>query len=37
MELISKSVLANNQKIYHPSDVISESMMLAILPPVCGG
>jgi molybdopterin converting factor small subunit len=36
-ELLSKSVLANNQKIYQDEDVISESTTMAILPPVCGG
>ena len=36
-ELLSKSVLANNQKIYQDDDVILESATIAILPPVCGG
>ncbi|MEN9902350.1 MAG: hypothetical protein RL651_1014 [Pseudomonadota bacterium] len=36
-ELLSKSVLANNQKIYQDDDVIVESVTIAILPPVCGG
>ena len=37
MELLNKSVLANNQKIYQDDDMISESATIAILPPVCGG
>lgn len=36
-ELLSKSVLANNQTIYRDDDVIGESATIAILPPVCGG
>ena len=36
-ELLNKSVLANNQKIYQDDDVIVESATIAILPPVCGG
>ena len=35
--LLSKSVLANNKKIYQDDDVIVESATIAILPPVCGG
>ena len=37
MELLNKSVFANNQKIYQDDDVIVESATIAILPPVCGG
>lgn len=36
-ELLNKSVLANNQKIYQDDDTIVESATIAILPPVCGG
>lgn len=36
-DLLSKSVLANNQKIYQDDDVILEPATIAILPPVCGG
>lgn len=37
MDLLNKSVLANNQRIYQDDDMISESATIAILPPVCGG
>lgn len=36
-ELIEKSALANNRRVLNDADCVSESMDLAILPPVCGG
>lgn len=36
-ELINRSVLADSCKIYTAEHVISESISLSILPPVCGG
>lgn len=37
LELVEKSALANNLKVLSPSDRLTESENLAILPPVCGG
>ena len=36
-ELISKSVLADNQRVLGTDETISTPLALAILPPVCGG
>ncbi len=36
-ELITKSALANHQRVFTEDDQIAESSSLAILPPVCGG
>ena len=36
-ELINKSALANNQRVFKDDDCIEASSELAILPPVCGG
>ena len=35
--LLSRSVLADENRILDDQDRISEGMKLAILPPVCGG
>lgn len=36
-ELISKSVLADNQRVLGADEAITTPLALAILPPVCGG
>lgn len=36
-ELISKSALANQQRVFSDDERIVEPAALAILPPVCGG
>ena len=36
-ELISKSALANQQRVFGNDDLIEAAADLAILPPVCGG
>lgn len=36
-ELISKSALANQQRVLNDDEQITEHSSLAILPPVCGG
>ena len=36
-ELISKSALANHQRVFSNSETIVTTTDLAILPPVCGG
>lgn len=36
-ELINKSAIANNHRVFKEEDRIIESCSLAILPPVCGG
>ena len=36
-ELISKSALANHQRVFSNSETIVATTDLAILPPVCGG
>lgn len=36
-ELISKSVLADNQRVLDADETITTPLALAILPPVCGG
>lgn len=37
LDLLEKSVIADNHKVFAASDRIGESVTLAILPPVCGG
>lgn len=36
-DLIAKSALANNQRVFKEQDCIINAEPLAILPPVCGG
>lgn len=36
-ELIDKSALADNVRVFKEDDLITASCSLAILPPVCGG
>ena len=36
-DLLAKSVLADNQKIFASDEAIGACATLAILPPVCGG
>ena len=36
-ELMRKSALANQQRVFKEDDLIVDSCALAILPPVCGG
>lgn len=36
-DLVNKSVLADSMQILKESEIVSEDLILAILPPVCGG